>query len=360
MDFLYCDPMVSLIGKDYEILVIAKENGIISLEIDGTLYYEENAGTLYTEKCHAKIRVPMAVLNEARKYTVKYRKTIDRKSYFSELGDAQTKEYSFRPVTKTDGLNLYHISDVHYRFELAKKTASFFGDDLDALLVNGDIGEVETVENYKEVAKFVGDITKGGLPVVFVRGNHDTRGHLAELYADYFPTDGEKTYFTFDLGPLHGIAFDCGEDKADTHAAYGGVNDFASFRRRETDFFKSLDKSGKLTFAIGHISPPYLGTAPDFQIEDETYRAWVNELERIGTAFMICGHLHRAYILEKNDPRSSRPHNFPIIIGAEARNGLIWGCALIIKDGNMQVLFTDDNHKIIEAHTVNLKTGNVD
>ena len=54
MSFLYCDPMVSLIDNDYEILVIANYNGIISLDINGETYYEENAGALYTEKCHAK------------------------------------------------------------------------------------------------------------------------------------------------------------------------------------------------------------------------------------------------------------------------------------------------------------------
>lgn len=352
--------MVSLIDNDYEILVIANYNGIISLDINGETYYEENAGALYTEKCHAKIRVPMAVLDKEKKYTVRYRKTIVRKSYYSELEPPVEKEYFFRPVEKGDGINLYHISDVHYRFELAKNTSTYFGTELDALLVNGDIGEVESEENYKEVAKFVGDITKGELPVVFVRGNHDTRGHLAELYADYFPTNGKKTYYSFNLGPFRGIAFDCGEDKADDHIAYGGTNDFAGFRRRETDFFRALERSEKPTFAIGHIPPSYLGSAPDFQIEDETYRTWLSELGRIGTQFMICGHIHKAFILQKNDPRSARPHNFPIIVGAEALNGLMWGSALTINDGKMQVLFTDNEHRVMKSHVIDLNTGNIE
>lgn len=361
MSFLYCDPCVFVIGKEYEILVIAKENGIISIFLDGNTYYEDNSGVLSSEKNFAKIRVPQKALDCAKEYTVCYRKTVKRSGYFSELGEKQELTYSFKLLTKTDDINLYHIADVHYRFDLAKKTATYFGDDLDLLLVNGDIGEVETIQNYLEVASFVADIAKGSLPVVFVRGNHDARGHLAEIFTDYFPANCKNTYFTFDIGPLHGVAFDCGEDKLDSHAEYGNVNVFEPFRRRETAFFKALEPSDKMTFAIGHINPSLIASEAGgvFDIEREVYPEWIAELERINTSFMICGHIHRAFVLKKNDPYCMHPQNYPVIIGSECEKDDIIGTALNIKNGEMTVLFTDKEHSVRKSCVIDLKTGDI-
>ena len=149
MDCLLCSPVVFVIGREYEIGVFAKEYGLIWVEIEGVKYYEENAGTLSTEKRFSKIRIPQAALNTAKRYTVAYRKTLDRKAYFSEMGEEEKEVFSFKPIEKTENINAYHIADVHYQFDIALQTAQFFGDDLDLFIVNGDIGEVETVRNYE-------------------------------------------------------------------------------------------------------------------------------------------------------------------------------------------------------------------
>ncbi len=359
MSFLYCNPCVFAIGNEYEILVLTNENGLVTVKVGDEIFYEENSGALSTEKNRAKIRIPMGVLDSAGKYSISFRKSINRRAYYSQLGDEEEITYSFKPITKTDGINIYHISDVHYHFDIAKETASYFGSDLDLLVVNGDIGEVETVENYREVAKFVGDLTNGEIPSVFVRGNHDTRGHLAEIYTDYFPADGKKTYYTFDIGTLHGIVFDCGEDKVDNSIEYGGVNIFQSFRKQETEFLKSLVPSDKLTFAIGHICPaqPTGQKGGQFDIDGDVYEKWITEFERINIKFMLCGHIHRTYILKNNDTRSLRPHNFPVIVGAACyfERKDLWGTAITLKDGKATVLFTNPAHNVIEAHEIDLK-----
>ena len=195
MSFLLCPPSVFVIGNEYEILVNANANGMIAVHVGNDVYYEENSGVLSSEKDYAKIRVPQSVLNEAKEYEVIYKESIQRKAYYSKMGEPQTETFTFKPLTKTENINMYHIADVHYHFEKAAKLATFFGDDLDVLIVNGDIGEVETVENYIDVCKFVGEMSQGKIPVIFVRGNHDTRGKLAERFTDYFPANGKDTYF---------------------------------------------------------------------------------------------------------------------------------------------------------------------
>jgi predicted MPP superfamily phosphohydrolase len=356
IDFLYGDPCVFVIEDQYEILVLTKENGLIGIKIGDRTFYAENSGVLSTEASHAKIRIPQDTLDRARGYTVSFRKSLDRRAYFSLLGDETEVFYPFKPLTKTENIRLYHIADVHYRFALAKQTATYFGDDLDLLVVNGDIGEVETVENYREVAKFVSEISGGSIPTVFVRGNHDTRGRLAERYTDYFPANGKNTYFTFDVGCLHGIVYDCGEDKLDNHAEYGGVNAFEAFRQRETAFFKALVPSDKLTLAIGHICPipPIEETGSVFDIERERYPQWVAELERVNTALMLCGHIHRAYLLESNMPESLRPHNFPVVLGSACYDDTLWGAAITLNGDTATVCFTDSLHNVRETHEIRL------
>lgn len=356
MSFLYCDPIIFVINDEYEVLVLTKENGIIYIEIDGVNYYENNSGVLSSEKNYAKIRIPQKVLNKYKKYGVVYKKTIKRKAYFSKMGNILKENYIFKPLVKENNINIYHIADVHYRFNIAKKTASYFGDELDLLIVNGDIGEVETLQNYYDVIKFVADISKGLVPVVFSRGNHDTRGRLAERFADFFPANNKKTYYSFDLGFLSGVVLDCGEDKVDSHEEYGGVNVFERFRENETLFLKELPKKNTLSFAVSHICPSQTTQCKDdiFNIEKETYMTWNKELDRLGIKFMICAHIHKAYILYPHSKESTIDHNYPVIVGSACYEHDIVGTAISIIDNKLVVRFTDSNGNIKEENIIEL------
>lgn len=365
MSFLSCVPSVFVIGREYEILVNVEKNGILAVEVGGVLYYEENSGVYNSEKTYAKIRVPQSELDCAKGYGVIYRESVDRRSYASCFGETQREEFSFKPLEKKDNINLYHIADVHYRFDWAKEVASYFGEDLDVLLVNGDIGEVETEQNYFEVCRCVGEITRGELPVIFARGNHDTRGRLAERFTDIFPAEGKNTYYTWELGCLCGIVLDCGEDKPDANVEYGGANAFEPFRRRETAFLKSLSPDpDKLTFAMCHICPSHTTEHPGdiFDIERELYGQWNAELSRLGTRFMVCGHMHKAYLLPRHGEVSLVPHDFPIIVGSvhDDRAGELWGAALTVSGGKLLVRFTDRAHTVRGSHTIDLASGDVE
>jgi len=358
MSFLSCNPSVFVIENEYEILVNSFDNGIFCIEVNGKKYFEENSGVLSSEKKFVKIRVPQSELDRSSKYTIIYRKAINRKAYFSELEPEEKITFDFKPLKKTDNINIYHIADVHYKFEMAVKTAAYFGDDTDLFVVNGDIGEVETENDYFEVCKFVGDISLGKVPVIFVRGNHDTRGRLAEKYTEYFPCVGKKTYFWFEIGCLNGIALDCGEDKPDNHAEYGGVNVFELYRRKETEFLRKLKlNDDKLTFAVSHVSPTQNTRQKGsvFDIDDEVYREWNNELRRLNVRFMLSGHNHEAYILENNSEKSLRPHDYPVIIGSACfKDEDLWGAAVTVCKDKIFVKFTNVLNEVKESHNLSI------
>ena len=356
MEFLRCTPSVFVIGDEYEILVNATENGIFSIRVGEITYYEENSGVLSSEKNFAKIRVPQRELDRWGGYTVTYRLTIKRRSYYSELSEPFEAYFEFKPLVKKEGINLYLISDVHYHFDVAESACGFFGDDVDVFVVNGDIGEVRSEENYFEVCRFVGNISGGRIPVIFVRGNHDARGRLAERFTDYFPCESKNTYYTFSLGNLCGVAIDCGEDKPDSQVEYGGVNRFEAFRRRETEFLKkvTLDES-KIRFAVSHICPAQAIEEAGciFDIERDVYTEWNRELSRMGISFMLCGHIHKAYILEKNDKASLLPHDYSVVVGGATEGAEnIVGSAITLYSDSMTVRFTDKDKTIRKEMTV--------
>ena len=348
MSFLKCLPTVAVVKNEYQILVHTVFNGIIGIKIGVNIFYEENSGVLSSEKNYAKINLPQTILDKACKYTVFFRKTVSRRAYFSEFEEEQSQTFAFKPLEKTDDINIYHIADVHRNFAEAVKTSTYFGDDLDLFILNGDIGEVENEEDYFNVCAFSGEVTKGEIPTLFARGNHDARGRLAEKYTDFLPSDGKKTYFEFSVGVLGGIGMDCGEDKADSSNEYGGTNVFEPMRRRETEFLKAAEPEGKIIFAVSHICPmSIVGEAGgQFDIERDIYTVWSRELYRMGVKFMLSGHEHKIYIIEPNG--GVQKHSFPVIVGSRTDYKTVEGAALTIKNGRVFVKFTDAEHNVFD------------
>ena len=94
-----------------------------------------------------------------------------------------------------------------------------------------------------------GSVTKAELPVIFSRGNHDTRGIYAENIADHTPTDNGRSYFTVRLGNIWAVVLDCAEDKPDTNPEYGHTICCHEFRIEETEFLKKIAESPDTEYA---------------------------------------------------------------------------------------------------------------
>ena len=358
MSSLKYAPAVCVVGDNYQIIYRTDVDGISFVEVGGKKYYETNAGFIPAFRRIHKIVVPQIVLNGAGKYSIHFEECIDKKPYFPVKGPEEVYDFNFKGMTKKDDVKAFFVADVHGKYELAKGACLHFGDELDLFVTAGDIiDSSEKLEHIDAYLEFLADVTRGGIPVISIRGNHDTRGYCAEDFVNYIGTDGPvNTYYTFSCGPIGGIALDVGEDKWDNHPEYGGFNIFEHFREAETQFVQGvapLSDCLKYKIAICHMPIPTYNPPVDspFRIEEEKLGIWTAELDRIGVSCLIAGHTHKIGYFEPNGENDRYPHGYPVVVGAEIgkRDGNPYyvGSALTFKNGKIYGEFIDNNDEVV-------------
>ena len=84
-------------------------------------------------------------------------------------------------------------------------------------------------------------------------------------------------------------------------------------------------------------------------------------IKRLGVKFMICGHMHRAYMLTPYDEKCTAKNNsYPVAVASACYEDDLWGGAFVIGKESLTVAFTDKNCVEREKYSVDYKTGNVE
>ena len=319
-------PAVFAVENDYIIAVRVNEPCVMWVEVADESYYDQSNGILRSATTLHKMKLPASVLDGAGKYTVCYRRVIERKPYFSKLEEVERVEFSFRSVPK-DEARAYHVADAHGIVESTVAAASTFAElhgGIDFLILNGDvIDHSGAVENFDAIYEIAARITGGCVPIVFSRGNHDTRGIYAENIADYTPTRDGFSYFTFRLGSIWGMVLDCGEDKLDDNEEYGHTICCRDFRMGETRYLESViaradeeyNQEGVTKRIITCHVPFTERFEPPFNIEEDTYAYWTRLIgENIKPDVMICGHLHKMLLFKPGSEYDAYGQSFPVSV----------------------------------------------
>ena len=363
-EYMLTYPTVFAVGENYNIFVPFSDEVVMWVKVGDKTYFDEYNGILRSNTNMHKVELPMAELDEARKYTVCYKKAIERRPYFPKFEEERQLTVDFCPVPTSDQINIYHIADAHNLVDEPVRAGSYFGDKLDLLILNGDIpNHSGNIENFNAICEIASKITGGRCPAVFVRGNHDTRGIHAEDMPNYIPTKNGKTYYSFRVGSLWGLALDCGEDKDDGHEEYGGTICFHGFRERETEYIREIVKNAdkeylapgvKHRIVISHIPFSYIQPAP-FDIEQDIYREWTRIMrDEIKPDLLLYGHLHYTAIhhpLSEFDSYSLQP--CPAIVGSkptlpwsnQGGTGFV-GCAISLDENKKTIIFNNDKGEI--------------
>ncbi len=326
---LVYDPSVFRVGNDYQILFRTQEMGIGWIEINGERYTDEECGLLKYGKIH-KISVPGKALDEAKKYTVVFVEYKQKPPYFPKGTETVHDEYEFFPCTGDD-FTLFQFADTHGAIEAPLESYRKFvesrdGRDADVIVLNGDINDSSnTIECFDVSFALAGESVHGTRPIIYSRGNHDTRGHAAELLPDYIPTvfrgGRRETFYTVRMGGLWGVVLDCGEDKYDTNEEYGGTIFFDNFRKRETEYLESVFADAEnewnapgVTTRIAFCHVPFIEHFKfPFDVGGEYYEKWTSILTKMNIDVLVCGHMHKAYFVEPHT-EGYRDAGFPTAV----------------------------------------------
>ncbi|VGO20818.1 hypothetical protein SCARR_02885 [Pontiella sulfatireligans] len=271
-------------------------------------------------------RIRLAGLRPGRRYFYRIcsREITRYGPYKVEWGRLENSEIkSFETANPdSDALKCIFFNDIHDNLPLfSKLVEQVDGLDYDLSIFNGDCFNDPATEEkvLRSLATYNQGINAASTPVVYLRGNHEIRGAYSRQWPGLVDNPGGKQYFALSRGPVRFIFLDCGEDKADSHWAYSGLNDFEGFHREQAEWLEQEIVKPEFTQAkyrvlVHHI--PIYGLNPDSFNPWKTL--WGPILNRAGFDMSIHGHTHRAAI---HPPHTAGDHNYPVIIGGGKKMG---------------------------------------
>lgn len=251
------------------------------------------------------------------RYRLFSKEIIDFEPYEVTFGGTVTSDvYGFTTLDPDkESFSFLALTDIHgdsERLDLTLRPVSWEGIDL--VFYTGDSvdyfeGEPDIFSGFLDtsVAHFATQI-----PLIFVRGNHETRGGFARRLYDYFPTTTGEFYFAFSHGPVRFVVLDTGEDKEDSHPVYAGLVDFDEYRRQQARWLaeeiqSEAFRSATFRIAVFHI-PPF-GTRERHGVM-HVREMWNDLLNEGGIDLVVNGHTHRFARLEPGEGE----HDYPILI----------------------------------------------
>ncbi|MCX6903939.1 MAG: FN3 domain-containing metallophosphoesterase family protein [Verrucomicrobia bacterium] len=266
--------------------------------------------------------VPLTGLKPGTRYVYRVvsREIADFKFYRVTFGGTViSAEHRFttldarKPATSFVVLNDRHEKVV----PLAASLASVKWTNVDLAFLNGDM--VNAVKDEPQLYQCVVDPCTQNfaatIPLVYVRGNHDTRGSFARRLLDYFPTDSGRYYYTLQHGPVSFLVLDCGEDKGDENVEYYGLVDFEPYMRQQVQWLaRALEEPAfqKARFRVCFLHvPPAQKSDPKFIRPHWLQDNVVPLLNQGKIDLLISAHTHKYSI----QPAGTNGLNFPMITG---------------------------------------------
>ena len=260
--------------------------------------------------------------------------------------------YAIRTMDfKKEDCTFTMINDIHGRDSMMLAlTKDIRSEKPDFVVFNGDMvsfmGSTEDIEKgfmTRATETFATDF-----PLVYVRGNHETRGPGFSEYLNLFPSPTNTPYFMFREGPVAFVVLDSGEDKPDSDIEYGGTAAYDAYREAMAAWLKEAIqseefRSAPVKIALLHI-PFAKGTG--WYGNNELKRLLLPLLNESGVDVMLSGHNHRYSYLEKGDA----DNEFPILVNSNNDRVKVRATKEEIV---MEVL--DATCKLLHKHTVKVQ-----
>lgn len=337
------EPAVFDCGNEYYSIVWAtsqKGSGYIKYMYDGEekIVWDADNGIIRSDDTVHSVLVPKKEL-QGNVYVAGSQYVGYKYAYSAIKGNTvETTPIKFRGVPKDDDIKILCITDIHEMENEMYKAVSNITGEPDMLVLLGDmVSSLETKSQFTDnILADAGGLSKGEIPIIYTRGNHETRGEYAAQMSRYFHIETGSYYFTTDFGALSAIVLDSGEDKDDSHEDYSGLVDFTTYRNNEFNWLNSLkadEFNGKYKIAFCHNPGIY----------NHFGQNWMTPLKELGFGLLVGGHYHTCELIESEIPA--------FVAGGEIDSG--WTASMLtLKDGNIHMYSVDENNQVILDKTI--------
>ena len=291
------EPVVYAVEDTYQIVFSTNHPAVAWVEVDGEQFCDLFAGSMKSKDTVHKITVPQEELDEAKGYSIHAEKMIYRGPFGGFKGKEISKSYDFYPVDSNNGLVYYTMTDVHHARKGAVG-AALSVENLDFLVILGDsVGVTEYEKDAQFTNQLAHDVTRGEIPVVYARGNHEIKGGYGEELHKYVGSKNESCYYWFTLSDVFGITLDLGEDHDDGWWEYYGTDRFTQYHEEQTKFLEELVAAKPYddyayTMVACHIPIQFVNSRKDHVAVKET---WTELLNQIEPDLAVYGHQHDLY-----------------------------------------------------------------
>ena len=227
---------------------------------------------------------------------------------------SRRRAYGFRTFPAAgSGCSFLVLNDIHGKADVLTRLCKRVDfSELGFVAFNGDMSSsVESGEQlFKDYLDASAALFAAGTPILFTRGNHETRGVFADRLHDYFPTRSGRHYQLCKVGSVCFLLLDGGEDKPDTDIEYGGLADYDAYRREECEWLRRAVASE--TFRNASARVVFLHIPLDggtWHGSNHLRNLFLPILNEAGINIMFSGHTHRYGFHPANDEV-----RFPVVV----------------------------------------------
>ncbi len=205
-------------------------------------------------------------------------------SYGSRLDkEVISDSYAFKS-NENETQKYLTISDWHTKTEDVYSCIPHL-DEYNGVILLGDASPELDFENeaVRNIVELAGNVSKGEKPVLYTRGNHETRGNYAGKLLDALGLS--EFYYQTQIGNISFVILDSGEDKDDSHPEYGQLTDYNTYRKNQIEWLKNVTVNAEKTVVLCHS-----WKISDVE-EDLSSIGW-QEVDRLDASLLVCGHSH--------------------------------------------------------------------
>jgi predicted phosphodiesterase len=301
-------PVVFDVGSDKYAVVFATNadaQAYVTYAYNGELKtaYASEAGYKAIGKIHA-VKIPRAEL-DGNQYTAHATRVLERLSYGGKLGKTiSTEAFGLKNTTNVAEPKIVAASDWHGQLALLDAATRHYEQSVDLVVFNGDYADYYV--NEQQVVKYflrgAFTLTKGAIPGIFVRGNHEVRGN--EKVEDLGRKIGlTNMYYQVRRGNNLFTIFDTAEGESGDQWEHDGFYDMIPYFAEQLEWFEGIPAPDTSVNNIVLMHDPEFTPAHDKPHADLAKR-FKDKANAFNIDFSVSGHTHNFRI---NDPD---PNNF--------------------------------------------------